>query len=59
LILATQETQYVGNNGGISPVKKDLVLIDQQSVGKRRLHLMDTFNAKRDGRPFTGVSTNS
>jgi hypothetical protein len=24
----------------------DLVLIDQQSVGKRRLHLMDTINAK-------------
>jgi hypothetical protein len=25
----------------------DLVLIDQQSVGKRILHLMDTFNAKK------------
>jgi hypothetical protein len=25
----------------------DLVLIDQQSVGKRRLHLMDTDNAKK------------
>jgi hypothetical protein len=25
----------------------DLVLIDQQRVGKRRLHLMDTVNAKK------------
>jgi hypothetical protein len=25
----------------------DLVLIDQQSVGKRSLHLMDTVNAKK------------
>jgi hypothetical protein len=25
----------------------DLVLIDQQSVGKRCLHLMDTVNAKK------------
>jgi hypothetical protein len=24
-----------------------LVLIDQQSVGKRSLHLMDTFNVKK------------
>jgi hypothetical protein len=27
-------------------------------VGKRSLNLMGTVNAKRDGRPFTGVSTN-
>jgi hypothetical protein len=26
----------------------DLVLIDQQSVGKRSLHLMDTVNAKKE-----------
>jgi hypothetical protein len=26
----------------------DLELIDQQSVGKRRLHLMDTVNAKKN-----------
>jgi hypothetical protein len=25
----------------------DLVLIDQQSLGKRSLHLMDTVNAKK------------
>jgi hypothetical protein len=25
----------------------DLVLIDQQSVGKRSLHLVDTVNAKK------------
>jgi hypothetical protein len=26
----------------------DLVLIDQQSVGNRRLHLMDTVNAEKE-----------
>jgi hypothetical protein len=26
---------------------KDLVLIDQQNVGKRSVHLMDTVNAKK------------
>jgi hypothetical protein len=36
----------------------DLVLIDPQSVGKRTYNLMDTVNAKRDGRPFAGVSIN-
>jgi hypothetical protein len=42
---------------GFDVLPIDLVLIDQQSMGKRSLHLMDTTNAKRDGRPFTGVST--
>jgi hypothetical protein len=28
-------------------IRIDLVLIDQQSVGKRSLHLMDTVNAKK------------
>jgi hypothetical protein len=36
----------------------DLVLIDPQSVGKRTYNLMDTVNAKKDGRPFAGVSIN-
>jgi hypothetical protein len=36
----------------------DLVVIDPQSVGKRTRDLMDTVNAKRDGRPFAGVSIN-
>jgi hypothetical protein len=35
----------------------DLILIDQQSVGKRNLHLMGMSMRKRDGRPITGVST--
>jgi hypothetical protein len=39
---------------GVSGI--DLVLIDQQSVGKRSLHLVDTVNAKKK-RPFTGVLT--
>jgi hypothetical protein len=39
-------------------VSIDLVLIDPQSVGKRTHDLMDTVNAKRDGRPFAGVSIN-
>jgi hypothetical protein len=30
----------------------DLVLIDQQSVGKRSLHLMDTVNAKKRWTPI-------
>jgi hypothetical protein len=34
----------VGVESGISI---DLVLIDQQSVGKRSLHLIDTVNAKK------------
>jgi hypothetical protein len=37
----------------------DLVLIDQQSVGKRSLHPKILSMRKRDGRPFTGMSTNS
>jgi hypothetical protein len=40
----------------------DLVLKDQQSAGKRSLHLIDTVNAKKRWRTiysvnFTGVST--
>jgi N-dimethylarginine dimethylaminohydrolase len=31
----------------------DLVIIDQQSVGKRYLHLMDTVNVKRDDHLLT------
>jgi hypothetical protein len=31
----------------ISDISIDLVLIDQQSVGKKSLHLMDTVNAKK------------
>jgi hypothetical protein len=38
----------------VSPI--DLVLIEQQSVGKRSLHLMDTVTAKKRWK-FTGVST--
>jgi hypothetical protein len=36
----------------------DFVLIDQQSVGKINLHLMDTVNAKkREGKvPFSSMS---
>jgi hypothetical protein len=37
----------------------DLVLIDQQSVGERSLHLMDTVNAKKRWTTITGVLTNS
>jgi hypothetical protein len=35
----------------------DLVSIHQQNVGKRSLHLMDTVNAKKRCKTFTGVST--
>jgi hypothetical protein len=31
----------------INLLDKDLVLIEQQSVGKRSLHLMDNINAKK------------
>jgi hypothetical protein len=35
------------NHFTISEITIDLVLIDQQNVGKRYLHLIDTVNAKK------------
>jgi hypothetical protein len=41
----------------VSGNANSMVLIDQQSVGKRTLHLMDTINAKKRWKTNTGVST--
>jgi hypothetical protein len=41
----------------IKILKHRYVLIDQQRVGTRSLYLMNTVNAKKSRRPFTGSST--
>jgi hypothetical protein len=41
-------------------VKKYILsIVNENCVGKRTHDLMDTVNAKRDGRPFAGVSINN
>jgi hypothetical protein len=48
--------QHRRNKGRYIVLGIDLVLIDQQSVGKISIHLMDTVNAKKRWTSIYGVS---